>query len=46
MFHKKFAAFVFELFLSFCAMAGPQTDALSTCLADNTSGKDRKELAR
>ena len=28
------------------AVAGPESDALSTCLRDNTSGKDRKELAR
>ena len=28
------------------AVAGPTTDALSACLADNTTGKDRKELAR
>lgn len=28
------------------ALAGPATDALSTCLADNTTGKDRKEMAR
>jgi hypothetical protein len=28
------------------AHAQPQADALGTCLADNTSGKDRKDLAR
>ncbi len=28
------------------AIAGPATDALSTCMADNTTGKDRKDLAR
>lgn len=28
------------------ALAGTATDALSTCLADNTTGKDRKEMAR
>ena len=27
-------------------MAGPPSDALSRCLADNTTGRDRKELAR
>lgn len=27
-------------------MAGPAADALSACLADNTSGKDRKDMAR
>jgi len=26
--------------------AGPYTDQLSSCLADNTSGKDRKQLAK
>lgn len=28
------------------AVAGPAADALGTCLSDNTSGKDRKELSR
>ena len=28
------------------AVAGPHGDALGTCLADNTSGKERKNLAR
>ena len=28
------------------ASAGSATDTLSTCLADNTTGKDRKEMAR
>lgn len=28
------------------AHAGPATDGLSACLADNTSGKDRKDMAR
>ena len=28
------------------ATAGSATDALSTCMADNTTGKDRKDLAR
>lgn len=28
------------------ALAGPATDALSACLADNTTGKDRKDMAR
>jgi hypothetical protein len=28
------------------AIAGPATDALSACLADNTTGKDRKDMAR
>lgn len=28
------------------AQAGPATDALGTCLSDNTTGKERKDLAR
>jgi hypothetical protein len=28
------------------AMAGPATDSLASCLADNTSGKERKDMAR
>lgn len=28
------------------ALAGPATDRLGACLADNTSGKERKQLAR
>lgn len=28
------------------AIASPATDGLSTCFADNTTGKDRKDLAR
>lgn len=28
------------------AKAGPATDALSACLADSTTGKDRKDMAR
>lgn len=28
------------------AIAGPATDALGTCLSDNTTGKERKDLAR
>jgi hypothetical protein len=28
------------------AIASPASDALSTCLADNTTGKDRKDMAR
>lgn len=31
---------------SFSVMAGPHTDNFSTCLADNTTGKERKDLAR
>jgi hypothetical protein len=28
------------------ATAGPATDALTACMSDNTSGKDRKDMAR
>lgn len=28
------------------AMAGPAADALTTCITDNTTGKDRKDLAQ
>lgn len=28
------------------AIAGPASDALGTCLSDNTTGKERKDLAR
>jgi len=28
------------------AIAGPAADALTTCVADNTTGKDRKDLAQ
>lgn len=34
------------LWAPFGASAKPQVDALRQCLADNTSGRDRKELAR
>ena len=32
--------------IAFPAAAGPYTDALGACLADNTTGKDRKDLAK
>jgi hypothetical protein len=28
------------------SLAGPTTDALASCVADNTTGKDRKDLAK
>ena len=28
------------------SVAGPATDALASCVADNTTGKDRKDLAK
>lgn len=44
---------MFRLTVVLCALAAPlaafgqaPTDTLSQCLADNTSGKDRKDLAR
>lgn len=42
---------VMGLFILLCisnemAFAGPAQEALSECLADNTTGKDRKDLAR
>lgn len=48
---KQGAAIALTVMLPFAvaipqASAGPATDALSTCLADSTTGKDRKELAR
>jgi hypothetical protein len=45
---KTFASLLIctSLLLSQAAFATPTTDALSTCLADNTTGKDRKDLAR
>jgi hypothetical protein len=38
------AAFAFTAALP--AAAGPYAQAMGTCLADNTTGKERKELAR
>lgn len=47
---RKFVAVAMAAALSLVAMAeasaGPATDALSVCLADSTTGKDRKDLAR
>lgn len=37
---------LFLAFFSLATYAGPQSVALGTCLADNTTGKERKELAR
>lgn len=34
------------LFTPAISMAGPATDALAACVADNTTGKDRKDLAK
>jgi hypothetical protein len=38
--------FFFAILAQQVAFASPQSDALGACLKDNTSGKDRKELAR
>jgi len=45
---KAIRAILFGLAIvaSLPALAGPQADALSACLADHTSGKDRKDLAK
>ena len=34
------------LFLNGAVQASPTTDAVGTCLTDNSSGKDRKDLAK
>ena len=36
----------FFVFTAIPAFAGSATDALSACLADNTTGKERKDLAK
>lgn len=33
-------------FMPAISFAGPTTDALASCVADNTTGKDRKDLAK
>lgn len=38
--------FLVAISISIPVLAGPATDALSTCLADHTNGKDRKEMIR
>jgi|SRR5882672_10802892 len=42
----KCIAFAFALVISLPAVAQSQGDLLGKCLADNTTGKDRKDLAR
>jgi hypothetical protein len=44
--HLMLLALAFTLLSQQPVMAGPAADTLGRCLADNTSGKDRKELAR
>jgi hypothetical protein len=48
---KKFVAAITAVIVSSAltsstALAGDATDALSACLADNTTGRDRKDMAR
>lgn len=43
---KTIAAVILAAAFASPATAGPYTDALGACLADSTTGKDRKELAR
>ena len=35
-----------SVFITSSAMAGPATNALISCMTDNTTGKDRKDMAR
>ncbi len=42
----KFALLLIASLIALPAAAGPDGDAFATCLADNTTGKERKELAR
>lgn len=42
----KSAVAVLALAAALPAVAGPYADALSACFSDNTTGKERKELAR
>jgi hypothetical protein len=46
MLSRKNACLVLLLAFVPAAYATPSSDAAGTCLADNTSGKDRKQLAR
>ena len=46
MFRFRLITVVAILAISVAADGRPQSDALGTCLADNTSGRDRKDLAR
>lgn len=43
---KRMAVMAVSAVLSVSAMAGDYTNALGSCLADSTTGKDRRELAR
>lgn len=42
----KYAIAALVLIAAVPALAGPATDSLAACLADSTTGKDRKDLAR
>jgi hypothetical protein len=43
---SKLVALIFALLFALPAVAQSQGDLLGTCLADNTTGRDRKDLAR
>ncbi|MCG2575784.1 hypothetical protein LZ012_02105 [Dechloromonas sp. XY25] len=43
---KKFLLTTCTLLATLPAIAGPDAAALTSCLTDNTSGKDRKDLAK
>jgi hypothetical protein len=45
-FHRTAAAFLLAFTVHHCVLANPTVEQLSHCMADNTSGKDRKDLAR
>lgn len=40
------AVFISLTIFATSVIAGPATDALTTCMTDNTTGKDRKDMAR
>jgi hypothetical protein len=46
MHRKSLAIALCFLFTALPALAGPDAAALTSCLTDNTSGKDRKDLAK
>jgi hypothetical protein len=43
---KTIAAALIAALISFPALAGPYANAASQCMADRTTGKDRKDLAK
>lgn len=46
MYKKSLAIALCSLFAALPALAGPDAVALTSCLSDSTSGKDRKDLAK